>query len=140
MKIIFAYILGGILLIISISFLMNVPQDIYYNRKDNSTWKELQNYIESNNVTDVSFGMSNLEDLEKDKFIEYLIDADFHKSNWRQEGPTGRILTITFEDDRVLHFSYWGGGILETSYSDGQFLVVNINLENFISELRNNTE
>lgn len=118
---------------------MDVPQNIYYNYQDSMKWESLQNYIESNAVVEVSLDMYELSNADKEDIIDYLKNAEFYKSNWKQEGPTGNILYITFKNGKVLYLSYWGGGIFEISDNDGQFLIENSDLESLIDEFERST-
>ena len=129
-------VLFFVMLSLLVVFFKGIPQDIYNNRQDKDKWINLLNHIEANEVDEVSLDMYELDVSDKENIIECLKGAEFYKSNWRQEGPTGNILYIIFKDNKELYFSYWGGGILETTYDHGQFLIVNTDLEILIDELK----
>ncbi len=139
-KIIILSILIFVVLSLLVVFLREIPQDIYYNRQDKTNWENLLNYIESNEVVEISMDMYELDASDKENILDYLKSAKFYKSNWRHQGPTGNIIYITFEDDRILYFSDWGGGILEAANNDGQFLIINSYLEILINEFTKSIE
>jgi|GEM_PF-1435284 len=105
-------------------------RDIYYNFRDRGYWTELSSKITESNIDEVLLDYKvALEGEELKKFIMDSSKANYYKSNWRKEGPTGPIVTIKFKDGSWENFQYWGKGIYETSYKKGQFLIQNLELD-----------
>lgn len=114
-----------VMLLAIISFLL-FDNDMHYNRTDKKLWNELSNVLDENRISSIkliSDKPMELIDEEKSNFINDLRKAQFYKSNWRKEGPTGPIIMIMFEDGTRESFQYWGNAVFETSYKNGQFLI-----------------
>ena len=114
-------------------------KDIYYNTRDKKYWTELSSKITVTQIEEVSLDYKVL--LKGDEFEQFINDlnsAEYYRSNWRQEGPTGPIITINFKDGSSEHFQYWGKGIYETSYKEGQFLIRNIELDAVLDKYKIN--
>ncbi len=110
-------------------------RDIYYNSRDKKYWTELSSKISLTQIGEVSLDFKVI--LEGDEFEKFIIDlnaAEYYRSNWRKEGPTGSVITIQFKDGSSEHFQYWGNGIYETSYKKGQFLIRNIELDTILEK------
>ena len=116
-----------ILITVSI-FLLLFGETIYHNSADNICWKQLNANINYDKIYQIILE-SELVDSEKSDFINNLSKAEFYKSNWRKEGPTGRVYTIVFKDGSKQYFQYWGNAIFETTYSNGQFLIKSNEIE-----------
>lgn len=124
------------LIILSIAIFFSIwGRDLYYNSRDRKYWTELSSKISKTQIEEVS--LDNKVFLEGDEFEKFIIDlnmAQYYKSNWRKEGPTGPIITIKFKDGSSENFQYWGKGIYETSYKKGQFLIRNIELDTILEK------
>lgn len=131
-------IVFSILLIVAV-FYSIWGRDIYYNYRDKEYWKELSSEISVTQIEEVSLDYNVLlKGDEFEKFINDLNSAEYYRSNWRKEGPTGPIITINFKDGSSEHFQYWGKGIYETSYKKGQFLIRNIELDAILEKYKIN--
>lgn len=110
-------------------------RDLYYNFRDKKYWAELSSKISTDQIEEVSLDYKAiLEDDEFKKFITDMKVAEFYRSNWRKQGPTGPVITIKFKDGTSQHFQYWGGGVYETSFKEGQFLIRNIELDTILEK------
>ena len=114
-----------IILILFVGFSMFSQSDYYHNFADSVKWKQLRDgfdWDKINNVEITGFQIE-LNESEKLELVNSLSRASFYRSNWRKEGPTGTVITVSFKSGNIQHFQYWGGNIFETSYKGGQFLI-----------------
>jgi hypothetical protein len=134
-----AFITVFSIILIVVVFCAIWGRDIYYNSRDKKFWTELSSKITVNQIEEVSLDYNVLlKGDEFEKFINDLNSAEYFRSNWRKEGPTGPIITIKFKDGSSEHFQYWGKGIYETSYKKGQFLIRNIDLDAILEKYKIN--
>ena len=106
--------------------------DFRYTRADKMLWKELSSTFKENKIAKIELIADKkveLIDEEKSNFINDLGKAQFYKSNWRKEGPTGPVIMIMFENGTQESFQYWGNAVFETSYKNGQFLIKSIEVD-----------
>lgn len=100
----------------------NLYNDYAHNRDEKKLWQEFSATIKEDKVLRVELVSDISVELtggEKDDFIKGLRNAEFYRSNWRKEGPTGSIIMIVFTDGSKHFFQYWGGAVFETMYKNG---------------------
>lgn len=123
--------------IIAAAVLIFFSTDIYKDLKNNSIdkglWQELTATFKEDRISGVYLLSKNqvqLSNDEKSYFIKNLQKAEFERSNWRGEGPTGPIIVITYKDGSKVSFQYWGGALFEMMYKNRQFLISSMELGN----------
>ncbi|NLX73839.1 MAG: hypothetical protein GXY94_11150 [Bacteroidales bacterium] len=101
------------LIILSVAIFTSIwGRDLYYNSRDKKYWTELSSKITVTQIEEVSLDYKVLlKSDEFEKFVNDLNSAEYYRSNWRKEGPTGPIITTKFKDGTSEHFQYWGKGI-----------------------------
>ena len=113
-----------VLLVISVG--LSSKTNFFNNIIDSRIWSMTKSDLKNNEVLDIIIQSGENIELTgdaKDVFLEELLNAKFHSSNWRHFGPTGVPVIIQFAGGKNAIFVWWGGYIFESLGYGRQFLV-----------------
>jgi len=98
--------------------------------------EQLKDDFEWDKIDNVEILGYQIEFSEDDKLalVSALSKADFYKSNWRKEGPTGTVITFYYKNGNYRNFQWWGGDIFETYDNKSQFLIKSEEMKNIINK------
>ena len=91
-----------VLAFISCTYSLVLGPDFWNNVKDRANWSEKKKLFNAIDISKVTFNPGNntsdivIMDDEKDRFISYLVDSKFYRSNWQGMVGTGMAIIIEY--------------------------------------------